>query len=91
MSKSEKRKFINFFEKAYCEKAVGEFEKIDLEGRIERVFKDYTAGVTPGKIITKSKNSEMKSDIISDIQNLTLNIHAFRKCGTYALDPPNRH
>ena len=48
MSRSEKRKFFNFFEQAYCEKALGEFEKIDLEGRIERIFKDYTEGVTPG-------------------------------------------
>ena len=49
MSKSEKRKFYNFFEQAYCEKALGEFEKIDLEGRIERILKDYMEGTTPGK------------------------------------------
>ena len=60
MSKSEKRKFINFFEKAYCEKAVGEFEKIDLEGRIERVFKDYTAGVTPGKLENSKNCNEVR-------------------------------
>lgn len=49
MSKSEKRKFFNFFEQAYCEKALGEFEKIDLEGRIERVVKDFTSETSPGK------------------------------------------
>ena len=71
MSKSEKRKFYNFFEQAYCEKALGEFEKIDLEGRIERIIKDYMESITPGmKHLTKKRVVRMESDSMLTSNNL---------------------
>ena len=49
MSATEKQRFKDYFEYAYCKKMLdSEFEKYDIEERIRRIASDYFRDKTPG-------------------------------------------
>ena len=49
MSTTEKKRFWDYFEYAYCKKMLdSEFEKYDIDERIRRIADDYFRDKTPG-------------------------------------------
>ena len=49
MSVTEKKRFKDYFEYAYCKKMLNaDFEKYDIDERIRRIADDYFHGKTPG-------------------------------------------